>query len=676
VAELTAPEGVALAAGEQAGAAAEFHRGEGFTRRIAEVLPNILYVFDLRTRSNLYVNREVGPALGYPPEYVEAAGAEFVARHIHPEDQARFADNLGQVAALPDGQTRDFEYRMRTAAGEWRWFLSRDGVFERDAAGAALRIIGTATDITERKRAEVALQASEERLRLSMKAANQGLYDLDLRTGEAVVSPEYATMLGYDPSSFRETNARWLERLHPDDHGPVEAVYRAYVAGELPEYSVEFRQRTRAGTWKWIWSLGRIVERAPDGTPWRMMGTHTDIDDRKKEESERRRREEQMRHVQKLESLGVLAGGIAHDFNNLLVAMLGNADLALEAMPPAHPAREFVADIETAARRAAELCRQMLAYAGKGRFVLEKVDLSVLVQEMGQILGVSVGKNVSLHYALGAALPPVEVDGAQLRQVVMNLITNASEAVGEKPGVVTLTTNEMSCDREYLEALSPGASLREGRYVYLEVADTGSGMDEATLRRIFDPFFSTKFAGRGLGLAAVQGIVRGHRGAIKVYSVPGRGTTFQVLFPAADGFAEAASAGGEAAQEWTGRGTILLVDDEPQVRTVAGRMLRHLGFEVVEAADGVEALARFREIPAGIACVVLDLSMPRMGGEEAFRELRRIRGDVRVVLSSGYSEQEITQRFAGKGHAGFVQKPYSLGNLREALRRVLGANQR
>jgi len=306
-----------------------------------------------------------------------------------------------------------------------------------------------------------------------------------------------------------------LERLHPDDRQHVEATCRSYVAGEIPEYSVEFRHRTRDDKRKWIWFLGRIVERSGDGTPLRMMGTHTDLDDHKHAEEERQRAEEQMRHIQKLESLGVMAGGIAHDFNNLLMAMLGRADLALHTMSPAHPAREFLLSITTASQRAAELCRQMLAYAGKGRFVLERLDLSLVVQEMAQILRVSVGKNVALRYRLAGGLPAVEVDASQLRQVVMNLTTNASDALGERSGVVTLTTGDMTCDMDYLSGLFPDGDLAEGRYVFLEVSDTGVGMDEATQERIFDPFFTTKFTGRGLGLAAVLGIVRTpgrHRG--------------------------------------------------------------------------------------------------------------------------------------------------------------------
>jgi PAS domain S-box-containing protein len=626
-----------------------------------------LGLWDWQTQTGAVTYSELwAEILGYALEEVEPT-VGFFERHVHPEDRPAVLERLmGHI----EGRFPAYhsEHRLRTKSGLWIWVMDRGEISERTTDGRPLRVTGVISDITARKQVEKALRESEQRLRLALRAANQGFYDLDLRTGDAVVSPEYATILGYDPAGFKETNDRWLERLHPDDRQRVEAVYTAYVAGKIPEYSVEFRQRTLEGGWKWILSQGRIVERAADGVPLRMMGTHTDIDERK-------RAEEQMRHVQKLESLGVLAGGIAHDFNNLLMSMLGNADLALHSMADAHPARDFVHNIVAASQRAAELCRQMLAYAGKGRFVLERLDFSQVVQEMAQILQVSVGKNVTLRYQLAAGLPHVEADASQVRQVVMNLITNASDAVGETPGIVTVVTGSMMCDREYLTGLFPDDELSEGRYVFLEVADTGVGMDEATRERIFDPFFTTKFIGRGLGLAAVLGIVRGHRGAIKVYSEPGQGTTFKALFPTVEGEAERPKKNEIEKPGWAGSGRILLVDDEAEVRQVAGHMLRHIGFDVVEAVDGREAVDRFREDPAGVDCVLLDLTMPRMGGEEAFRELRRIRRNVRVILSSGYNEQEVTQRFAGKGHAGFVQKPYTLARLLEALRALLGEKE-
>jgi two-component system cell cycle sensor histidine kinase/response regulator CckA len=400
-----------------------------------------------------------------------------------------------------------------------------------------------------------------------------------------------------------------------------------------------------------------------------------DVTARVQAEEEGRRLEAQVLHVQKLESLGVLAGGIAHDFNNLLMGILGNADLALQEMSPVAPGRAFLLEIEKASRRAADLCRQMLAYSGKGRFVVEPIDLSELVEEMAHLLQVSVSKKAVLRVHFASGLPPVMADATQLRQVIMNLITNASEAIGDRSGVISIATGLMECDRAYFRGSVLDENLPEGAYAFLEVTDTGVGMTPETLARIFDPFFTTKFQGRGLGLSAVLGIVRGHRGAVKVYTEPGKGSTFKVLLPAARealplrrGKPAAPSAAGTP-----GGATVLLADDDPTIRSVGKAMLEKLGYAVLLARDGTEALEIFRSRARDVGAVLLDLTMPSMDGEECFRELRRIRGDVRVILSSGYNEQEVVQRFTGKGLAGFIQKPYVMAALRDRLAEAFAA---
>ncbi len=391
-------------------------------------------------------------------------------------------------------------------------------------------------------------------------------------------------------------------------------------------------------------------------------------------EEERRKLETKMLEAQKLESLGVLAGGIAHDFNNLLMGIMGNADLALRLLPPASDAIHNVEEIVRASQRAADLCRQMLAYSGKGKFVVGCYDLSEIVREMAQMLEVSVSKKALLYYSFAAELPAVQADATELSQVIMNLITNASESLGDESGVISVSTGVIECDQAYLSESRLDDKLSEGRYVYLEVSDTGCGMDEETQRRIFDPFFTTKFLGRGLGLAAVLGIIHGHHGAIKVHSEPGQGTTFTILLPALAWEPKEPASRTVWSSPSSCGGTILLVDDDSMVRNVAAQMLDGLGFKCLTAANGQEGLEVFRKYGSGIDCVILDLTMPVMGGEEVFRELRRIRSDLCVILSSGYNEEDVTQRFVGKGLAGFVQKPYNSAKLRITLNRVLGSN--
>jgi PAS domain S-box-containing protein len=412
--------------------------------------------------------------------------------------------------------------------------------------------------------------------------------------------------------------------------------------------------------------------KSPDGELLGAVYVARDISERRRAEEERVKLATQMREVQKLESLGILAGGIAHDFNNLLMAILGNADLALFSLSPASPARPNVEEIARASQRAADLCRQMLAYSGKGRFVVGRYDLSEIVQEMAQMLEISVSKKATLRYSFGEKLPGVEADATQLRQVIMNLITNASEALGDQSGIISVSTGVMDCDRAYLAESHLDDKLPEGRYVYLEVADTGAGMDEETRQRIFDPFFTTKFTGRGLGLAVVLGIVRGHHGALKVYSEPGKGTSFKILLPAVAWGPEDRTSSPIQCTSRPHGGTVLLVDDDAIVRQVGSQMLTLMGFKVLTAAHGLEAVKVFRAGAGEIDCVILDLTMPEMSGDEVFRELRHLKSDVCVIMSSGYNEQDVTQRFVGKGLAGFIQKPYTMANLQVTLNRILG----
>ncbi|MBP7829574.1 MAG: transporter substrate-binding domain-containing protein [Kiritimatiellae bacterium] len=388
---------------------------------------------------------------------------------------------------------------------------------------------------------------------------------------------------------------------------------------------------------------------------------------------ERIQLERQVQQTQKLESLGVLAGGIAHDFNNLLTAILGHITLARDVLPAAAPAAEDLQSAERATRRAAELARQMLAYTGKARAEVRPVSVSKIVDDMIPMLKVAVSKKAVLRFDLAPDLPPIRADISQLHQVIMNLVINASEAIGERSGFISLSTGLRHCDRDYLASGWLDEDRPEGPYVYLEVADTGCGIEPESLPRIFDPFYTTKFAGRGLGLAAVLGIVRAHRGALRLDSQPGRGTTFQILFPAADAPVGPEPGEEEPARDWKGAGLVLLADDEESLRVVAGRMLERMGFRVITARDGLEAVDLFRAQARDIVCVIMDLTMPHLDGGEAFRQIRGLRADVPVILSSGYDEENLAARFAGEGLSGFAQKPYAFHRLRNIVRQVMTA---
>ncbi len=461
----------------------------------------------------------------------------------------------------------------------------------------------------------------------------------------------------------------YADLIHADDRDWLWGKCQASLDARTPCQN-EYRILDRHGRERWVSERASGVY-AEDGALLAIDGFIQDITAARQAKIEREQIDRKMQETQKLESLGVLAGGIAHDFNNLLTAILGNASIAQIELPPGSTVQDCLENINEASLRAADLCKQMLAYSGRGRFVVQKLDLGELVEQTAQMLQISISKKAVLRYRLEKGLPSVEVDATQMRQVIMNLVINASEAIGDASGVISISTGLTRVDRHYLHGTLMDPDLLEGDYVFLEVSDSGCGMSAETQARIFDPFFTTKFTGRGLGLAAVLGIVRGHKGAMKVYSEVGRGTTFKLLFPAAAGASEPVAARPAASVGWQAKGMVLVVDDEETMRSTISRMMRIIGLEPVLACDGRDAIEIFGMMPDKFVLVLLDLTMPHMDGEQTFTELRRLRPDVRVVLMSGFNAQEALLRFPGKGLASFLQKPFTIVSLSATLKEVL-----
>lgn len=428
---------------------------------------------------------------------------------------------------------------------------------------------------------------------------------------------------------------------------------------ELPRNDPRWRiQRTHAWFEQVLFPIF-----SPDGQVEYVVSFIIDITARKDSEAA-------LLSAQRHQSLALLAGGIAHDFNNLLTTILGNASLA--SLPGAGSAdvQEALEQVVKAAEHASALTRQMLAYAGRGALAKESVSLAALVRDMRGLLRVSVPRNITLTVVDESGDTAVLADPSQLRQVLMNLMTNAADAVGDEHGVVTMQTSTIQADADYLMQVFGDSSLKPGRYVALEISDTGCGMLPEVQQRIFEPFFTTKSAGHGLGLAAVLGIIKSHGGGMRVYSEPTAGTTMKVLLPAMGRATASASAEKIPLPSPARKATILVVDDEKPLRLVARRILEREGYTVVEACDGTDAIEKYQQHTVDL--VLLDLTMPRTNGTVAFRELRRLNPEVRVLLTSGYSEQSSTPRFAGKGLAGFLQKPYSAKRLIEAVYGLLG----
>jgi signal transduction histidine kinase len=387
--------------------------------------------------------------------------------------------------------------------------------------------------------------------------------------------------------------------------------------------------------------------------------------------AEIKRVEAQLRQAQKLESLGLLAGGIAHDFNNLLAALLGNLNLAQKELPPGNPATRYLENAERTVLKASDLTKQMLAFAGRGSSQVAVVDLNQVVEEMTDLLRVSIPKKIDLRFRLAEDLPHLQADLGQLQQVVMNFVTNASDAIGDAEGMITIGTKAVNLDDAYIASTFPTQNLRPGAYVALEVRDTGSGMSPEVVARIFDPFFTTKKTGRGLGLSAMLGILRVHGAGIKIYTEVGQGSSFKLFFPAETGKI-AVPAGNEPEIPSAFSGTVLLVDDEPVILESTAALLSMMGFSVITAMDGVDAVAQFEQAKHGIDLVLMDLTMPRMSGHEAFERMRALRADVPVILCSGYSEQDLTEEFRTQSATGFLQKPYHVTELKRAIHACLG----
>jgi PAS domain S-box-containing protein len=393
-----------------------------------------------------------------------------------------------------------------------------------------------------------------------------------------------------------------------------------------------------------------------------------DICERKQMEQERVLLQQKMLNAQKFESLSTLAGGIAHDFNNILTTVIGDTELALMQLKKKQSPRENLERVEKAALRAARLSQQMLAYSGRGIFSIDNIDLNKFVSELMPLLEASICKNATLLLMPQSEIPMIDADTTQLRQIIMNLATNASEAIGQRRGTIAISTGTKYCDQDFLEGNWLYESMYEGKYVYLEVSDTGCGMSTETMKKCFDPFFTTRFTGRGLGLSAVHGIVRGHNGFIKVESKLDIGTRFRLFFPV--GKTDVATPIKSCvSEEITYSGAVLLVDDEASVRRTTKQMLESLGFEVITASDGLFGIERFKE-RSDWRLVILDLTMPGMDGESCFIELQKLDPGVIVIISSGYSEQEVSRKFIGKGKIGFLQKPYSFAELRGAIGNV------
>jgi PAS domain S-box-containing protein len=565
-------------------------------------------------------------------------------------------------------------------------------------------------DVTKRKRMEQALQDSQRRYQHLVENASDIVYRTDINGRFIFFNPVAMSLLKYTAEEI--VGRSYLDLVRPDYRQKMRQFYREQLISGTARTYTEFPALTRDGSDIWFGQNVQLVREGEkvvgfqaitrDITRRRILEEEQnqareelerrvkdrtaeleiandllrkEIEDRHAVEQERRRLELQIQHAQRLESLGILAGGIAHDFNNLLTAIMGHASFALSLLPPSVTAARSMEEVLSAAESAAQLTHQMLAYSGRGKFIIEEIDLSDLVEQASHFVRSLISKKADLSVRLAPGLPRLQGDATQIRQVLINLLTNASESLENTAGSIHVTTGAVWVKKDEMVTYGSAVTLPEGQYVFIEVQDTGCGMDPETIERIFDPFFTTKFTGRGLGLAAVIGIVRGHKGTLSVESAPGRGSRFRVLFPSSGPSLASETPplarDTDAGTSWNGHGVALVVDDEHAVREVAADCLRRAGMTVITGVDGPDGVRKFKEHQATIDVVVLDLTMPGMDGIDVLQEIRRMAGEVRVVLSSGYNLNDLGDRVASNLISGFLRKPYLPSDLIKTVRAAM-----
>ena len=598
----------------------------------------------------MQANPAASRMFGYEPEgWSNMSICQLIPDDITPNRPQRVMDVIRSEQGDSSGCMRKM-YGRRRDGSVFPCELSVNPYYEEKASYFSIIL----HDISMRERAE----SEAERLKIAVDQTPEGIFITDREGRIVFANPAAAAMYG--------TSVKYLL-------GRLAAEARGGKKGDAI-YNDILSCMERGRPWKGDITIDlpggekRIVERhiAPvlEGET---ISYHVCVDT---DVTKTRLMQTRWEHMQRLESLGVLAGGIAHDFNNILTAIMGNASLIKTKLEAPASVSQYLTRIEEAGQHAADLCKQMLAYSGRGEFEVRPVNLSQMVHDITKLLKISIAKNVVLKFRLDRELPTIKADISQLQQVIMNLVINASDAIGKSNGTISLSTGVTQVDSTYLESSCSAEDIQPGYFVFLEVTDTGCGMDKETQKRLFDPFFTTKFTGRGLGLSAVHGIVRGHHGAIRVNSEKGHGTCFKVLFPASTEKPREAEKKDEWG-EWCGVGTVLVVDDEATIRETAAMMLNDMGFSTLSAEDGQQAVEIYRQQQNEITAVLLDMTMPKLDGAGCFHELRHINKKVPVVLSSGYNEQDTARLLTGESHTGFIQKPYTLEMLRRKMKEVL-----
>ncbi len=626
-------------------------------REMAEHIREAFWLYDWEKRKVIYISPAYEVIWGRSIEDLYKRDDEW-DESVHPDDLEYARDSFERIIQTGGGEQR--EYRIVHPDGSVRWVSDR-GFAIKNKTGQVVRIAGITEDITDRKQSEVALRESEERFRELAELMPETVFEVDLEGKLTFVNRNAFNNFGYTQQDLKK-GLKNFDMIIPKDRERAQDNVTKILTGEKSGIN-EYTALRKDGS---IFPV--MIHSAPifkEGKPVGLRGFMVDITDRKKAEEERRKLEVQFQQAQRFEALGTLAGGIAHDFNNLLMNIQGNTSLMLFEIEGTHPFFEPLKKIEKQVKSGAQLTRQMLGYARKGKFNVKSVDLNQIVDESAETFG-RTRKEISIYREFDNDLFPVEADQGQIEQVLLNLYVNAADAMPGGGKLILKTKNET-----HLNIKSNHYDPRPGKYVQLTITDSGTGIDNQTLERIFDPFFTTKGMGRGtgLGLASVYGIIKSHDGYIDVTSEKGHGTTFTIFLPASEKDVEGTA--DTAAKLIKGSGTLLVVDDEELVLKVGVNMLEKLGYTVLGAKNGTEAVDIFKANKDKIQMVILDIIMPDMGGGDVYDKIKAINPEVKVLLSSGYSVDGQAIELLERGCDGFMQKPFTMEELSGKITQIM-----
>lgn len=670
-------EGTAEDITEQVLSREALQRSEQQMRLIASQVPGMVFALHVGIdgrRQYQFVSDGVRELYGLEPDEV-LRRSELIREHRHPADIFRLDEELKQISKGAGDLSGEF--RIVRTDGEIRWVVWRSTAVAKDETGI-LRV-GVLLDVTEQREAEQALRQSEAVWKLALEGSGDGVWDWNLVTGEEYLSASMLAMYGFEDHELPHVAQALDERTHPDDRAKMLADRQAHLEGKTLLYRNEHRVQCKDGQWKYILSRGLVISRSADGVPLRMVGTHTDITELREAEAQRRTLEEQLRESQKMEAIGTLAGGVAHDFNNLLAAILGNLALAREDVGEGHPAQESLAEIQRAGLRARQLVQQILAFSRRQAQAMEVQALTPLVEEALTLLRSLMPGGVRLNVRIDPGEFMVLADSTQVQQVVMNLCNNAWQAMRGRSGDVSVELQRVVLE-DSLKMCS-GISLAAGHYALLSVSDSGQGIAPDVLPRIFEPFYTTKPQGEGtgLGLSVVHGIVTGHGGAIDVQSRLGQGSRFQVYLPLVDAcsFEKSDPAEGDSqhagliSTERIAPRHVVYVDDYEAMLFLASRMLGKQGYRVTTFLSGEQALQWLKQNPETVDLLVTDQNMPGLSGVDVAREARAIRPDLRVVIMSGYVNEDLREKAQAIGVHDVLAKQDRVDDLVGAIKELL-----